>query len=284
MDNVTIGRLRRQVARRAVVPGVLAMIMALGALVGCQSNRAPADTGKTQAHAAPHEQAQASGTLTVFAAKSLAQVFQRIADEVLAQTHPDLRVTFSFDGSNTLVRQIIEGAPADVIATADEDTMADLSAAEAITPPDIFATNTLRLAVPAGNPGGITGLDDSLVGKKLVICAPRVPCGRATAELAAGMGIELHAVSEENNVGQVRAKIETGAADAGLIYLTDALAAAPNAEIIEVPGIEQVRNRYPIAIVTETHQRAGAEAFIEAVQSARGQEILSDAGFTPPSQ
>lgn len=283
MDNVIVERRRRRpAARRGVVSGVLAAILSLGALVGCQSNPAPEETGSSQAP--EQEQQQASGTLTVFAAKSLAQVFERIADEVLSETHPNLRVNFSFDGSNTLVRQIIEGAPVDVIATADEDTMADLSAAEAITPPEIFATNTLRLTVPAGNPGGITGLDESLEGKKLVICAPRVPCGRATAELADGLGIELHAVSEENNVGQVRAKIETGAADAGLIYLTDALAAAPNAEIIEVPGIEQVRNRYPIAIVAETHQRAAAEAFIAAVLSARGQEILSDAGFTPPSQ
>lgn len=283
MSRSFIARGMRRAAGAAALVSVMMLAACGGGNGGGAGDNADASSGGATASESGNAEA-ASGQLTVFAAKSLSKVFEQVASEVLATSHPDITVTFSFDGSNTLVKQIIEGAPVDVIATADEDTMADLSAANLTEDLTTFATNTLRLTVPAGNPGEITGLDDSLAGKKLVICAPRVPCGRATVELTEQLGITLQPVSEENNVGQVRAKIESGQADAGLIYLTDARAAGDAVEIVEVPGIDQVVNRYPIAIVPSTANRAAAEAFIAAVLSDEGLEILADAGFSAPDK
>lgn len=121
-----------------------------------------------------------SGDLTVFAAASLSVVFPEIAD-VFTTEHPDTSVRFSFAGSSDLVAQLDAGAPADVLATANESTMADAVQAGTIEgEPVIFADNVLALIAPAGNPADITGLDESLDGTNVVVCAPQVPCGEAT--------------------------------------------------------------------------------------------------------
>lgn len=98
---------------------------------------------------------QEKTTLTVFAAASLTEVFADVAEEFSA-VEPDVDVRFSFAGSSDLVAQISEGAPADVIATADESTMNTLNGDDLLTgEPSVFASNTLTLAVPSGNPGSI---------------------------------------------------------------------------------------------------------------------------------
>ena len=134
-----------------------------------------------------------------------------------------MRLTFA--GSADLVSQIEQGAPADVLATADQATMskaADQVAGSAVP----FATNTMTIVVPTGNPAGIKALADlASADVKTVICAPQVPCGAATAKIEQSSGVTIHAVSEENAVAGVLGKVTSGEADAGVAYVTDAAGA-----------------------------------------------------------
>lgn len=216
--------------------------------------------------------------LTVFAAASLNKAFSDIAAE-FEQEHPNVSVKFSFEGSSTLVDQIAQGAPAHVFASADEKNMNRATDEQLVGEAKEFATNVLTLIVPAGNPANITGLDDSLDGARLVVCAPGVPCGNATETLADNLGVELKPVSEEQKVTDVRGKVEAGEADAGLVYTTDAKAAGDAVEVIEVEGADQVVNRYPIALTNEGKDVAPAQAFIDWVLSDKGQAILAEYGF-----
>ena len=186
-----------------------------------------------------------SRRVTVFAAASLAGGFTELGRRFEA-SHPGIRVAFSFGGSGSLVDQLAEGARADVLATADEATMR--RAFEAALVPDlgeVFAVSTLVLIVPADNPGRVTGLH-TLTGRRLVICAPTVPCGAAALRLAKSVGITLAPVSEEASVSDVRGKVASGEADAGLVYLTEAQAAGDRVLTISVARSEDPPNRYPI--------------------------------------
>ena len=215
--------------------------------------------------------------VTVFAAASLTEAFTAIA-----ALDPTLGVTFSFDGSATLVDQLAAGAPADVLATADEATMARATSADLVEEPIILATNTMVLAVPAGNPAGITGLDASLDGARLVLCAPAVPCGATARRIADAAGVTLHPVSEEQRVTDVRGKVASGEADAGFVYRTDALAAGAALAVIEVPDAAAHASRYPIALASEAPNGDGGRAFIALATSEAGRAVLAEHGFTTP--
>lgn len=224
-------------------------------------------------------------TLTVFAAASLQKPFEAIAER-FEEDNPGVDVVLSFDGSQSLVDQLGAGAPADVLATADARTMARAEDAGTVRVPQEFATNTLTLIVPAGNPAGVTGLDSSLDGAKLVVCAPEVPCGAATQQLEANTGVEIAPVSEESKVSDVRGKVESGQADAGIVYRTDAAAAGDRVEAIDIAGADDVVNAYPIAVTADAgadgQRFADAETWIRAVTSDWGRKILADAGFGAP--
>lgn len=225
---------------------------------------------------------EGAATLTVFAAASLTDAFTEIADQ-FESADPDVEIQLSFDGSSGLVDQIAGGAPADVFASADQANMAraledDLVAGE----PILFATNVLTLITPPGNPAGITGLDDSLAGSRLVVCADGVPCGDATRELAEAADIELEPVSEETKVTDVRGKVESGEADAGIVYTTDATAAGDAVEVIPIDGAEDAPNRYPIAGLAEAGHPTLAQRFIDSVTGEEGQAILAGYGFGDP--
>ena len=223
--------------------------------------------------------------LTVFAAASLQQPFEAIAER-FEEDNPGVDVVLSFDGSQSLVDQLGAGAPANVLATADARTMARAEDAGTVRVPQEFATNTLTLIVPAGNPAGVTGLDSSLDGAKLVVCAPEVPCGAATEQLEANAGVEIAPVSEESKVSDVRGKVESGQADAGIVYRTDAAAAGDRVEAIDIAGADEVVNAYPIAVTADAgadgQRFADAETWIRAVTSDWGRKILADAGFGAP--
>ena len=221
--------------------------------------------------------------LKVFAAASLNKAFPEIADTVLKESDPNIKVTFNFQGSSTLVDQMKEGAPADVFASADQKNMTKATDAKLVDTPKPFASNVLTLIVPKGNPAKITGLDSSLDGKKLVVCAEGVPCGNATKQLAEKLGVTLNPVSEEQKVTDVRAKVESGEADAGLVYATDAKAAGDKVETIEVARANEVVNSYPIAATVSTKNKEAAQKFIDAVLSEKGQAVLKKYGFSEPT-
>lgn len=215
-------------------------------------------------------------TLTVFAAASLQGAFTQIAQEVFSADHPQVDVVFSFEGSSTLVEQIINGASADVFASADTRNMDKAIEADVVASAQVFTRNVLALIVPAGNPAAVTGLDSSLEGINLVVCAPQVPCGNLTMLAAQSRGIELHPVSQEQKVTDVRSKVESGQADAGFVYATDA-ANRPGVQRVELPDAPSTD--YPIAVVKDSAHPQLAQAFISAVLSPAGQAVLSRYGF-----
>ncbi|WP_134766525.1 molybdate ABC transporter substrate-binding protein [Nocardioides sp. 1609] len=221
-------------------------------------------------------------TLHVYAAASLTSTFEQVA-AVFEEEHDGVDVELSFAGSSDLVSSIREGADADVLASADLATMDEITAdgLEAGDPVD-FATNTLQIVVPPGNPAGITGFAD-LAGTdvKLVICAPEVPCGAATRKISENTGVTLSPVSQEQSVADVLGKVTSGEADAGLVYVTDVIAAGDEVEGIELPEAADVVNTYPIVALADSGQDDLAQEFVDLVLGASGQEILAGAGFAP---
>jgi len=219
----------------------------------------------------------------VYAAASLTATFEELGKD-FEQAHDGVEVTFNFAGSSDLVSQIQSGAPADVFASADEATMAKLTA-EGLngSDPELFATNTLQIAVPPDNPAGISSLQDlAEPGLNLVTCAPEVPCGVAAQGVAKAAGVTLRPVSEEQSVTDVLAKVTTGEADAGLVYVTDVLAAGSAVHGIDFPEARAVVNSYPIATIADSANDDLAEAFVDLVLSDDGRRVLTDAGFGQP--
>ncbi|AYD90772.1 molybdate ABC transporter substrate-binding protein [Actinomyces sp. 2119] len=221
----------------------------------------------------------ASAELTVLAAASLQEAFEEIGAAV-EEDNPGLTLTFDFQGSQDLVASLAQGAPADVLATASTTTMEDAVSQSLVGEPTEFATNVLALIVPEGNPADVTGLDSSLDGADLVVCAPEVPCGEATVRLAEALGVTLDPVSQEQKVTDVRGKVESGEAEAGIVYATDA-AAAVGVERLDVPD-NGVVNHYPVATTSQTSNPQAAQVFIDAVTGEEGQAVLADYGFGAP--
>ena len=269
------------ISRRAAIAAVsLLSAVCLAACGGSASNSSTgAATGAASAGTSGGA-GKATGKVTVLAAASLQKAFEEI-EKTVEKDNPGLDVTFDFQGSQDLVASLAGGDSADVLATANNSTMKTAADQKLVGNQTEFATNVLTLIVPKGNPKKITGLDSSLDGANLVICAPEVPCGEATKKLAEAQGITLKPVSEEQKVTDVRGKVESGEADAGIVYTTDAAAAKDKADKIDIPD-GGVVNHYPIAQTAKPENPAGAQAFIDAVTGKAGQEILAKHGFGKP--
>lgn len=218
--------------------------------------------------------------LTVFAAASLKAPFEEIGRQFSA-AHPDVKVSFNFAGSQSLVDQLGEGARADVLATADEKSMAKATEKKLVGETTIFATNTLVLVTPPNNPAKVTGLNDSLNGHKLVICADEVPCGRATQTLAKNLGVTLKPVSQENSVTSVLAKVTSGEADVAVVYATDAKGAGDKVQTVTIDGADKVVNKYPIAQTSATSNKDAVASFMAYVQK-QGRSVMEEHGFGAP--
>ncbi|WP_345472691.1 molybdate ABC transporter substrate-binding protein [Glutamicibacter ectropisis] len=213
-------------------------------------------------------------SITVSAAASLHGAFEQIAKEFQAE-HPEVKIAgINYDGSSSLATQIVEGAEVDVFASADEANMATVTEAGFGHEPVIFASNTLVIAVPKGNPANITALED-LADANTVLCASQVPCGNASAQLLENASVSVKPVSEEQNVSAVVQKVAAGEADAGLVYATDVQDDSQLAAIVP-EGADEVVNSYPIATLTD---QPGAQEFVDFVIGERGQAILTDYGF-----
>lgn len=221
-----------------------------------------------------------STTLNVYAAASLTQAFTAAAKKFEAE-HEGVQVRLNFGGSADLVAQIEQGAPADVFASADTATMD--KAGEQVERPELFASNTLMIAVPPDNPGRVRTLADlARPGVLLVTCAPQVPCGAAAAKVERLAGLRFSPVSEEQSVSGVLAKVSAGEADAGLVYVTDVRAAGDTVRGIRFAEAARAVNHYPIAVVKQTQQAELAGEFVDLVTSEQGQRILAAAGFGKP--
>jgi molybdate transport system substrate-binding protein len=221
-----------------------------------------------------------STTLTVYAAASLTSSFEDLAEEFEAD-HDGVEVEFNFAGSSDLVAQIQQGAPADVFASADEASIEKVT--DLVSDPQLFASNTLEIAVPPDNPAGVRSFQDlTKPDLNLVICAPDVPCGTAARTVADSAGVELEPVSEEPSVTDVLAKVTSGEADAGLVYVTDVIAAGDDVQGIEFPESSAAVNKYPIATIADSESADLAQEFVDLVLGETGQTILANAGFARP--
>jgi molybdate transport system substrate-binding protein len=222
-------------------------------------------------------------TLTVYAASSLTSVFEELGSQ-FEEAHDGVTVEFNFAGSSDLVAQIQGGAPADVFASADEANMEKLTADSLNgSTPELFATNTLEIAVPPDNPAGVQTFPDlAEPDLNLVVCAPEVPCGAAAQTVAESAGVQLHPVSEEQSVTDVLGKVTSGEADAGLVYVTDVIAAGDDVQGIEFPESSTAVNQYPIATVADSENADLAQEFVELVLGDEGRHVLADAGFGRP--
>ena len=228
--------------------------------------------------AACSEEADAgSRTVTVLAASSLTGTFEELAAGFEAD-HPGVDVRFAFDSSATLAQQAVEGAPADVLATADEATMRSASAVTT-QEPVVFARNQMVLVAPADNPGRLTGFTD-LAAVQYVVCVETAPCGQVAQALLETNGITGEPASFEVDVKAVLAKVVGAEADAGLVYATDQIAAGDAVIGFEVPGADAERTSYLIAPVEQTTDAELARAWIDHVVASR--DVFARAGFLAP--
>jgi molybdate transport system substrate-binding protein len=225
-----------------------------------------------------------SGTLTVFAAASLTDVFGELGDQLMAD-NPDLDVQFNFAGSSALATQISQGAPADVFASANEAQMKVVTGAGLqADDPTIFTENVLEIAVPKGNPGHVTGLADfANPDLTLAVCAAEVPCGAAAQKVFTAAGVDAQPDTEEEDVKAALTKVQLGEVDAALVYASDVVAAGDEVEGIEFPEAEQAINEYPICALKAAPNPGAAQAFVDLVTSDEGQKALADAGFRMPT-
>jgi molybdate transport system substrate-binding protein len=267
--------------RPAATAAIVAAFLLGPALAGCATATDQPAGPVSPAGSEPASE-ELTGELTIYAAASLGTAFDELAVR-FEQRHPGVDVKpIVYDGSSTLATQLIEGAPADVFASADENNMQRVVDAGLATAPQLFAGNTLVIAVPAGHAGDVSGIDDlATPGLTVVLCAPEVPCGAASQALLAANGVTVTPASLEQNVTAVLTKVAAGEADAGLVYATD-VRGRDDVESVDAAGAQEVVNHYPIAALKGAANRAAADAFVAFVLSGEGQAVLEARGFLAP--
>jgi molybdate transport system substrate-binding protein len=284
--------------------GLLLVIGALGARPAVTSAQIEPWTCDAPAAASPAAESspavveafpfpENAGTLTVFAAASLTDAFTEVETNLEA-ANPGLDIVNNFAGSQALVTQLTEGAPADVAAFASHTAMNNAIGAGTVTAePQIFVENILTLVVPADNPAGITSLADlAKSGTKIVLAQEDVPVGGYARDSICNMGADTatygddfvadvagNVVSEEDNVRAILTKVALGEADAGIVYTSD-VTASDDVLQIEIPAAVNELAKYPIAPVATGNQEL-AEAYISYILSPEGQAILESYGFIP---
>jgi molybdate transport system substrate-binding protein len=224
--------------------------------------------------------AGAPAEIKVFAAASLTAAFTELGAQFTA-ANGGTRVSFNFAGSQALATQIQQGAPADVLASADVPNMDKVR--DLVGDPQVFAGNLLQILVEKGNPNGVKGLDD-LAGSdlKVVLAAEEVPAGKYAKQILDRAGVSVRPVSREDNVKAVVTKVSLGEADAGIVYVTDVTAGGDKVEGVDIPEEQNVVATYPIATVKASKAQDKAQAFMDLVRSDLGQQVLENHGFLPP--
>lgn len=210
--------------------------------------------------------------LTVMVAASLCELAEAIED--------DLDVTTVCSGSADLVAQIEAGADADILITASQSTADGITEAGYGEQIDVVAHNELVMVVPAGNPAGVTGFNETMNEADLIVCAPQVPCGEVSHELAAANGITLSPVSEEQSVTDVLGKITSGQGDVGLVYRTDAKRAGDAVQTFEIPAAHAFANSYPLILIGSDRPDEDEQAWIDALTTGEGRARMDELGFS----
>jgi molybdate transport system substrate-binding protein len=258
---------RRRIGRRLVVGVAVAACIA-------------AACGGTAPESSRSSASSTSGDIVVFAASSLADAFAAIGD-AFSEANPGLSVRFQFAGSSELAAQLVNEAPANVFAAADETNMATVVDAGRVSGTPIrFATNTMQIVTAAGNPLNIASLADLAdPALTVVLCAEEAPCGRYSRRMLDAADVTVTPKSLEQSVKAVLSKVSLGEADAGIVYRTDVIAAGEVVAGVDIDPSVVATATYPIVAVV---QSSAAAAFIDFVLSAEGQRILAEFGFGAP--
>jgi molybdate transport system substrate-binding protein len=218
----------------------------------------------------------------VFGAASLTDALERV-EEALEAADPDLDVVLNLAGSSALRAQIEGGAPADVVATANRSVMDQLEAVGAVEDQQPFATNRLVLATAPGNPAGVSGLADLERSELFVgLCAAGVPCGDLADLVLTEAGVEAAVDSREPDVRALVTKLEAGELDVGLVYASDVVASPAGLGAISLPEDLPNATTYPVAVLRDAPERAGAERVVEFLLADEGRAILAELGFGTP--
>ncbi len=258
--------------RFAVIAAGLAAVV----VAGCSSG------GSSSTSSASSPAAASTGTITVFAAASLTGTFTQLGKQFEA-AHTGESVKFSFGPSSGLATQITSGAPADVFASAAPANMQQVVSASDASNPQTFAKNKMEVAVPPNNPAKVTSVSDlAKKSVKVALCQPQVPCGVVAAQVFKNAGITVKPVTLQTDVKSVLTQVELGNVDAGMVYVTDAMAAGTKVKGITIPANENASTLYPIATINSSKHKSEAQAFVAYVLSPAGQQVLAAAGFEKP--
>jgi molybdate transport system substrate-binding protein len=264
-------------SRRAALAAIVVPLILLAGCGGDDADTAASTSSPSSSGS------DISGKVVVLAASSLTESFTELG-KVFEAKYPGTTVSFSFAASSELATQIEQGAPADVFASASPATMALVSdSGGTADQPVTFVSNTLEIAVPAGNPAKVTGLAD--FAKKdltIALCAPEVPCGAAAEKVFAAAKVTPAPDTLESDVKATLSKVTLGEVDAALVYRTDVLAAGDKVEGIDFPEAAGAVNDYPIAVLADAPNPDGAQAFVDLVLSPEGAKVLGAAGFDLP--
>lgn len=267
-------------SKRSTGVTLLLALLLLGALNACG---AQAQRTSTEAE------------IIVYAASSLTDVFTELGQQFEASPAGG-RVTLNFASSSQLAVQLLDGAPADLFASANQRQMERVQQADLLgAAPAVFASNRLVLIVPADNPAGIEAVTDlASPGTRIITAVPGVPVRVYTDQLltlleaqpdhgsAFRRALEENIVSEEDNVRQVAAKVALGEADAAFVYVSDVHSdLEPNLRVISIPEAAAISPRYFIAVLRSSRQPAAAQAFLEFLDGERAASILMSWGITP---
>ncbi len=226
-----------------------------------------------------------AGGITVAAAASLTEAFTRIGVD-FERAHPNVTATLNFGSSGTLATQIEQGAPADIYASADEETMSKLAAADLVDgTPVVFARNELAIVTKPGNPEQVKSLADLARLDVVSLCGDTVPCGRYAAQILLDAGVTIFEtrVTRGQDVKTTLGAVTTGDADAAIVYATDAESAGDAVDVVTVPAVQNAIAIYPIAALTASDNRTTARAFIRYVRSPEGRATLRSFGFLSPA-
>lgn len=221
------------------------------------------------------------GAITVSAAASLTEAFERIGGE-FEQTNPGATVTFNFDSSTTLAQQALDGLQVDAFASADVANMTRLADADMIIgSPQTIASNKLMIVVKPGNPLNIQTLADLNNAAVVALCGDTVPCGAFAGQALTKANVDIaeDRITRGQNAKATLAAVSEGDADAGIVYVTDVQAAGAAVSGIPIAAEVNIVADYPMAVLTDTINRPLADAFVAFVLGAQGQAALAQAGF-----
>ena len=250
--------------------------LAVVALAGCSSSSSSSTPSASTSPSA------STGSITVFAAASLMGTFTQLGKQ-FETAHPGDTVKFSFGPSSGLSTEITSGAPADVFASAATANMDTVVSAGDASNPQNFAKNIMEVAVPPNNPANVKSVNNlAKKSVKTALCQPQVPCGVVAAEVFKNVGITVKPVTLQADVKSVLAQVELGNVDAGMVYVTDVMAAGTKVKGVTIPASDNASTLYPIATINSSKNKSEAQAFVAYVLSPAGQQVLTAAGFEKP--